>query len=287
MTLYHFGNCLALVYAPYHMAYKFSGISEYATFSKCVYAGALYIFTQLCKMLLLATFFPDSDNIQSGGDYDVFLEILKATVDLADLLGIYIALNSIPGKGHAKILTAAIGWASAEFQIPSPSRRSLLEDAVAHALGLGAWALLALRAAHALGVGLAALAMYAALVQQIATSLLEDAVAHALGLGAWALLALRAAHALGVGLAALAMYAALVQQIATPESSSDLHILTNVDREVNRQMDSIRRIHTSRTNWTPKNSSKICSKHFHKNMVIKKNKLTVLYPNAVPTLVSE
>lgn len=39
---------------------------------------------------------------------------MKATVDLADLLGLYFALNSIPGKGHAKILTAAIGWASAE-----------------------------------------------------------------------------------------------------------------------------------------------------------------------------
>ncbi|CAH2236007.1 jg7299 [Pararge aegeria aegeria] len=31
---------------------------------------------------------------------------------------------------------------------------------------------------------------------------------------------------------------------------------------------------TGRTNWTPKKSTKICSKHFHKNMVIKKNKLT-------------
>lgn len=47
--------------------------SEYATFSKCVYAGGLYIFTQLCKMLLLATFFPDSDNIHEGGEYDIFM----------------------------------------------------------------------------------------------------------------------------------------------------------------------------------------------------------------------
>ncbi|XP_039751392.1 transmembrane protein 147 [Pararge aegeria] len=229
MTLYHFGNCLALVYAPYHMAYKFSGISEYATFSKCVYAGALYIFTQLCKMLLLATFFPDSDNIQSGGDYDVFLEILKATVDLADLLGIYIALNSIPGKGHAKILTAAIGWASAEVLVTrsvplwagargaefdwryvracAESNVALLQHAAGAALvWLCARSDLPRRALPA-AASLLLLAPY--------RSLLEDAVAHALGLGAWALLALRAAHALGVGLAALAMYAALVQQIAT------------------------------------------------------------------------
>lgn len=37
-------------------------------------------------------------------------------MDFADLLGLYFALNSVPGKGHAKILTAAIGWASAEVR---------------------------------------------------------------------------------------------------------------------------------------------------------------------------
>ncbi|CAH2217105.1 jg12992 [Pararge aegeria aegeria] len=44
---------------------------------------------------------------------------------------------------------------------------------------------------------------------------------------------------------------------------------------------------TGRNNWTPKKSSKICSKHFQKNMLIKKDKLTILYPNAVPIRVSE
>lgn len=35
-------------------------------------------------------------------------------VDLADLLGLYIILKNIPGKGHSKVLTAGIGWATAE-----------------------------------------------------------------------------------------------------------------------------------------------------------------------------
>lgn len=39
---------------------------------------------------------------------------MKCSIDLADLVGILIVLNSIPGKGHAKVLTAGIGWASAE-----------------------------------------------------------------------------------------------------------------------------------------------------------------------------
>lgn len=33
---------------------------------------------------------------------------------MADLVGLYVILNGIPGKGHSKVLTAGIGWATAE-----------------------------------------------------------------------------------------------------------------------------------------------------------------------------
>ena len=39
MTFFHFGNCVALAFVPYLITYKFSGLSEYSTFYKCVYAG--------------------------------------------------------------------------------------------------------------------------------------------------------------------------------------------------------------------------------------------------------
>lgn len=39
---------------------------------------------------------------------------MKSSIDLADLAGILLVLNGIPGKGHAKVLTAGIGWAGAE-----------------------------------------------------------------------------------------------------------------------------------------------------------------------------
>ncbi|KAF7386284.1 hypothetical protein HZH68_013416 [Vespula germanica] len=113
MTLYHFGNCLALVYVPYYMTYKYSGLSEYGAFWKCVQAGGIYIFTQLVKMLALATFFPTADSVGEEG-FDLFGEFLKSSIDLADLVGILLVLNGIPGKGHAKVLTAGIGWAGAE-----------------------------------------------------------------------------------------------------------------------------------------------------------------------------
>ncbi|CAH0561311.1 unnamed protein product [Brassicogethes aeneus] len=111
MTLYHFGNCIALIYVPYYLTYKSSGLSEYGAFWKCFQAGMIYMFTQLAKMLVLATFFPD--NVGDIGN-DIIGEFLKSTVDLADLIGIYVVLAGIPGKGHSKVLTAGIGWATAE-----------------------------------------------------------------------------------------------------------------------------------------------------------------------------
>lgn len=45
--------------------------SEYGAFWKCIQAGGIYIFTQLVKMLALATFFPTADNVGQEG-FDVF-----------------------------------------------------------------------------------------------------------------------------------------------------------------------------------------------------------------------
>lgn len=41
-------------------------------------------------------------------------DLLKLSIDLLDYVGKYLVLSSIPGKGHAKVLTAGIGWAGAE-----------------------------------------------------------------------------------------------------------------------------------------------------------------------------
>jgi len=44
--------------------------SEYGAFWKCIQAGGIYVFTQLCKMLILATFFPANDaSGQEGMDF--------------------------------------------------------------------------------------------------------------------------------------------------------------------------------------------------------------------------
>uniref|UniRef100_A0A669DTM7 BOS complex subunit TMEM147 n=1 Tax=Oreochromis niloticus TaxID=8128 RepID=A0A669DTM7_ORENI len=87
--------------------------SEYNAFWRCVQAGATYLFVQLCKMLFLATFFPTWEG--GVGAYDFVGEFMKATVDLADLLGLHLVMSRNAGKGEYKIMVAAMGWATAEL----------------------------------------------------------------------------------------------------------------------------------------------------------------------------
>lgn len=42
-------------------------------------------------------------------------EFMKATVDLADLVGLHLVMSRNAGKGEYKIMVAAMGWATAEL----------------------------------------------------------------------------------------------------------------------------------------------------------------------------
>lgn len=113
MTFFHFVNCVALAYVPYLIVYKWSGLAEYSAFYRCIQAGGTYLVTQLCKMLFLATFFPSSD--LPANSFDFMGEVLKASVDLADLVGMYLVMTRLSGKGHLRFLTTGLGWATAEL----------------------------------------------------------------------------------------------------------------------------------------------------------------------------
>ncbi|KAK3801187.1 hypothetical protein RRG08_028197 [Elysia crispata] len=115
MTFFHFGNCVALAYVPYVIVYKCSGLAEYSAFWKCVQAGGAYLFTQLCKMLLLATFFPTTEIV--AGSLDITGEFLKSTVDIIDLIGLHIVMSKFAGKGQLKFMIAGMGWATAELVV--------------------------------------------------------------------------------------------------------------------------------------------------------------------------
>ncbi|XP_030833468.1 transmembrane protein 147 [Strongylocentrotus purpuratus] len=221
MTLFHFGNCVALAYIPYFIVYKCSGLSEYSAFWKCVQAGTAYLFTQLCKMMILATFFPTSE----GGvnHLDIMGEFMKSTIDLGDLIGFYFIMNSISAKGELKFLVAGVGWATAELimtrvvpmwvgargtefdwkyiQLSLESNVNLVQHISTAAL-VWLWSRHDLnKSVQPIVVTLLALSSYKPLVVEI--------LIHAAGLGSWTLLLAKSFFTFGVGFVALQLYVGL------------------------------------------------------------------------------
>ncbi|XP_058802337.1 BOS complex subunit TMEM147 [Phymastichus coffea] len=226
MTLYHFGNCLALVYVPYYLTYKYSGLSEYGAFWKCIQAGGIYVFTQLVKMLALATFFPTADSIGYKG-FDFLGEFFKCSIDLADLAGIYLVLNGIPGKGHAKVLTAGIGWAGAEVVLTrflllwvgargaefdwKYMQRSL-ESNISLVQHITTATLVWLWSRHDLKRSLVPVVVFM-LVVTVFKPLIADFLIASFLIGPWSMLFIKAASAIVMGAVTLHIYTALAYSI--------------------------------------------------------------------------
>jgi len=231
MTLYHFANCLALAYTPYYLTYKYTGLAEYGAFWKVGQASFMYILTQLAKMLFLATFFPMSDT-EPDTDLDIphtfnFLnDFLRATVDMADLIGIYLVMSRVSGKGSVKVLVAGLGWAFAELlltrlvflwvgargvefdwryiQKSLEANISLLHFTSLAAL-VWVWAKRSLTSPslHSVTVLLTLLTSY--------KGLMLAAVTHQLSLSSWAALALEGLLSLCLGTVTLQLYLGLTQ----------------------------------------------------------------------------
>merc|ERR1719419_1582343 len=209
---------------PYFIVYKSSGLAEYSAFWKCVQAGVAYLVTQLCKMLVLATFFPASDI--PPDQFDVLGEFLKSTVDLADLVGLHMVMSRV-GKGPLRFLIGGMGWATSELimtrflplwvgargiefdwkyiQMSFDSNVSLV-----HHLSLATLVWLysrndLQRSAVPVVITLLALSCYRPLIVEI--------LIHAVGLGSWTLLLCKAVFSGGVAMLALQLYLGLAQDI--------------------------------------------------------------------------
>ncbi|KAK5965040.1 hypothetical protein GCK32_003671 [Trichostrongylus colubriformis] len=110
MTFFHFVNCVTLAYAPYFIAYKYSGLNEYSSFWRCAQASGGYFLTQLIKLLLLATFFPAAD----ADGFAVLPELLKSSADVVDVIGMHLIMTHLlNGKGEVRFLVGGLGWGAA------------------------------------------------------------------------------------------------------------------------------------------------------------------------------
>ncbi|ELT93534.1 hypothetical protein CAPTEDRAFT_171355 [Capitella teleta] len=217
MTFFHFGNCVALSFVPYVIVYKCSGLAEYSAFWKCVNAGAAYLFTQLCKLLILATFFPASDI--PDGQFDVVGEFLKSTVDLADLVGLHLVMAK-SGKGNLKFLISGMGWATSELIMTKflplwVGARGLEFDWKYMQMGLDSNVSLIHHLTTAVLVWLysrtdlrrSALPVVIMLLALVSYKpLIVEILIHAVGLGSWTLLLAKALFTGCVGLIALQLF---------------------------------------------------------------------------------
>jgi len=215
MTFFHFGNCVALAYVPYIITYKFSGLSEYSTFYKCVYAGCVYLFTQLVKMMILATFFPTSESPDVKGEF------FKTTVDIVDLVGLHLVMSRTSGKAEIKFLVAGVGWATAELimtrfiplwvgargiefdwkyiQMSLDSNLSLLQY-VATATLVWLWSRNDLQPRSLLPVIVILLGL------SVYRTLIVEIISEAFGLTSWALLLLKSLITAGISLLSLKIF---------------------------------------------------------------------------------
>lgn len=68
--------------------------------------------TQIVKMMVLATVFPVGA-IEDDKNF-IFMEGLRCTVDLLDMLGIYLVLTKLLGRSEMRVMITAVGWGTAE-----------------------------------------------------------------------------------------------------------------------------------------------------------------------------
>ena len=57
----------------------------------------------------------DVEDFLNFTKFSFLQEFWKLTVDLADLIGLYVVIGRVAGKGQVKVLVAGLGWAFAEL----------------------------------------------------------------------------------------------------------------------------------------------------------------------------
>ncbi|KAI6233985.1 hypothetical protein M3Y99_00851800 [Aphelenchoides fujianensis] len=109
MTFFHFANCAVLAFAPYVLCYKYSPLSEYSSIWQCSQVAGIYFATQFVKLLTYATFFPAPESFTPS----TFQYFLMNVGDLYDVVGMWLAISWIYGRGEIRFLVTGFSWAFA------------------------------------------------------------------------------------------------------------------------------------------------------------------------------
>lgn len=188
-------------------------------------SAGMYMFTQLCKMLVLATFFPDS--LATQDHFNLMAEMLRASIDVIDLLGIALMLSKIPGKGHSKLISVGLGWSAAELVLSRALPlwvgargaefswiyiQKCLDSNILLVQHLATTTLLWLYSRHDLNRKFFPITIFL-LVTTVYKPVWLELIFHTLLIGQWTQLALKALVTCTVGVWSLNIYAGLAQAI--------------------------------------------------------------------------
>lgn len=156
-----------------------------------------------------------------------FQETLRCSADLLDFIGLTFVLSKIPGKGHSKLLTAAVGWASAEIVLSNGLTlwkargaefswiytQKSLESNILLVITIAVVTLLWLFSRHDLNKKFTPVVV-GLLVAILYRSLWLDGILLLMGVGAWSGLLIKGLVAVfGFGLPSLYIYSNMAQSI--------------------------------------------------------------------------
>jgi len=102
-------NCAVLAFAPYFVLFKYSSLSEYCSLWQCCQGAGLYFATQFIKLLTYATFFPAQETFTPS----VFQYFIMNVADMYDIVGLWLAISWISGRGVVRFIVAGYSWAFA------------------------------------------------------------------------------------------------------------------------------------------------------------------------------
>lgn len=156
-----------------------------------------------------------------------FQETLRCSADLLDFIGLTFVLSKIPGKSSSKLLTAAVGWASAEIVLSKGLTlwkargaefswiytQKSLEANILLVITIAVVTLLWLFSRHDLNKKLMPIVTFLLFAIAFRTLWL-DGIIHLAGAGAWTALLVKGLVAVfGFGLPTLYVYSNMAQSI--------------------------------------------------------------------------
>ncbi|KAJ3442129.1 transmembrane protein [Anaeramoeba flamelloides] len=116
MSFFYLFAVLAVLLVVPFIYFRISVKGPFKKKTPILYGVVAYLLTTLSKMILMATFLPDSD--QEEADFQAQFEPVSALITIVvsslDILGCFLALRACSGHSEIRIFGVSFAWSSAE-----------------------------------------------------------------------------------------------------------------------------------------------------------------------------